>query len=114
MNKPIKENFVTNADYIVAKGGKEMAIAYDIDYQEYANALNKYCDQLEKELEECKRKRKTKQVVARTFPNGWKPRTQYLEEFLNQGYHVVMANHINDKDYQIIEYILEKEIDEDE
>ena len=33
------------------KRRKKRVIAYDIDYQEYANALNKYCEQLEKALE---------------------------------------------------------------
>ncbi len=94
MNKPVMENFVTNAECIVEKGEEERVIAYDIDYQEYANALNKYCDQLEKELEERERKRKTRQVVARTYPSNWRHTTCYLTNYLDQGYHVVIANHI--------------------
>lgn len=33
MNKPVMENFVTNAECIVEKGEEERVIAYDIDYQ---------------------------------------------------------------------------------
>lgn len=70
--------------------------------------IKNYVIQLEEELKKCKRKPKTKQVVAKSHPNG---DCNYLVRYLDEGYHVVMANHIGE--HGSIEYILEKEVNED-
>ena len=74
----------------------------------YVNQMEIYTDEVEKELEKCKRKPKIKQVVAKSHPNG---AHNYLSQYLDEGYHVVMANHIGTSNS--IEYILEKEVNED-
>lgn len=51
-----------------------------------------------------------KQVVVRTYPNGWMKQTKSLQDYLSQGYCVVMCNkfHVSN---EVLgnEYILEKE-----
>lgn len=88
--------------------------------QQFANCVGSqvkhiqdYVDQLEKELKKYKQKPQIKQAVVRTYPYEWKKTTEYLKDYLNDGYRVVMANHIEGSKCQNIEYILEKEVTED-
>lgn len=84
---------------------------------EFANSVDSqvkniqdYVNQLEKELKNIK-KPQIKQTVVRTYTSTMNT-TGNLEKKLNQGYHVVMANHIGTNNS--IEYILEKEVIQDE
>lgn len=52
-----------------------------------------------------------KQVVVRTYPSGWTNPTTRLQELLNEGYRVVFATELPKG---IIEYIVEKEVEEDD
>lgn len=88
------------------------------ELQEFANSVGSqvkniqdYVNQLEKELKKYKQKPQIKQTVVRTYISTINA-TGGLEKKLNQGYHVVMANHIGNKNS--IEYILEKEVIQDE
>ena len=74
----------------------------------YVNQMEIYTDEVKKELEKRKRKPRIKQAVARSHPNGDR---NYLEQYLNEGYHIIMANHIGE--HGSIEYVLEKEVMED-
>ena len=74
--------------------------------------IKKYVNQLEKEIKKYKQKPQIRQVVVRTYPFGKHPReyrttNEDLKEYLNKGYHVVMANKVIDG---VIEYILQKEV----
>lgn len=56
-----------------------------------------------------------KQVVVRTYPNGYIHTTNFLEKYLNNGYIVVMCNPFDcSRGQHGNEYILEKEIEESE
>lgn len=55
-----------------------------------------------------------KQVVVRTYPNNYTHTTSFLEMYLNNGYIVVMCNPFDCGDKKGNEYILEKEIEENE
>ena len=51
----------------------------------------------------------TKQVVVRTYPQGWTNATASLQKYLNNGYRVVMVSKItSEKSVECLEYILEK------
>lgn len=50
-----------------------------------------------------------KQVVVRTYPDGWLNKTTRLQELLNEGYRVVFATELPKG---IVEYIVEKEVKE--
>lgn len=85
------------------------------DIKKHVDKLMNYPDQLEERLTENK-KIQTQQVVVRTYPFGKHPReyrttNEDLKEYLNKGYHVVMANKVIDG---VIEYILQKEVVENE
>ena len=54
-----------------------------------------------------------RQVVVRTFPNGWINPTANLQHYLSEGYIVVMVNKIQSKECENLEYILEKEINKE-
>lgn len=76
----------------------------------HVDKLVNYTDQLE-ERSIKNNKTQTQQVVVRTYPFGKHPReyrttNEDLKEYLNKGYHVVMANKVIDG---VIEYILERE-----
>ena len=60
------------------------------------------------------RKMIKKQVVVRTYPNNYMITTNFLENYLNNGYIVVMCNPFYCGDKKGNEYILEKEIEESE
>lgn len=50
-----------------------------------------------------------KQIVVRTYPHGWINPTTPLQNYLNDGYHVVLVNKItSEKSVECLEYILEK------
>lgn len=51
-----------------------------------------------------------RQVVVRTYPNGWTNPTTILQHYLDEGYIVVMVNKIQSKECENLEYILEKEV----
>ena len=51
-----------------------------------------------------------KQVVVRTYPDGWTNPVTRLQELLNEGYRVVFATELPKG---IIEYIVEKEVNEE-
>lgn len=70
--------------------------------------IKNYVTQLEEELKKCKKEPQIKQVVSRSHANG---DTNYLSQYLNEGYRIVMANHIGE--HGSIEYVLEKEVMED-
>ena len=70
--------------------------------------IKDYVGQLEEELKNVKKKPQIKQVVSRSYANG---DTNYLSQHLNEGYRIVMANHIGE--HGSIEYVLEKEVMED-
>ena len=57
-----------------------------------------------------------KQVVIRTYPHGWTNATKFLQEYLDDGYHVVFVNKItSEKSVECLEYILEiDEVEEDD
>lgn len=55
-----------------------------------------------------------KQVVVRTYPEGWSNKTSRLQDYLNQGYIVVLVNKIIGNKCENLEYILEKEVEEKE
>lgn len=85
------------------------------DIKKYVDKLVDYTDQLEKRSTE-NNKIQIRQVVVRTYPFGKHPReyrttNEDLKEYLNKGYHVVMANKVIDG---VIEYILQKEAIENE
>ena len=48
-----------------------------------------------------------KQVVVRTYPDGWTNPVTRLQALLNEGYRVVLAKELPKG---IIEYIVEKEV----
>ena len=50
-----------------------------------------------------------KQVVVRTYPDGWSNPITKLQALLNEGYRVVLATELPEG---IIEYIVEKEVKE--
>lgn len=80
------------------------------DIQKHVDKLVSYTSQLEEKLTD-DNKIQTQQVVVRTYPFGKHPReyrttNEDLKEYLNRGYHVVMANKVIDG---VIEYILERE-----
>lgn len=98
-----------------ASRANEMIVLDEL--QEFANSVDSqvkniqdYVNQLEKELKNIK-KPQIKQTVVRTYISTMNT-TGNLEKKLNQGYHVVMANHIGNNNS--IEYILEKEVIQDE
>lgn len=98
-----------------ASHANEMIVLDEL--QEFANSVDSqvkniqdYVNQLEKELKNIK-KPQIKQTVVRTYTSTMNT-TGNLEKKLNQGYHVVMANHIGTNNS--IEYILEKEVIQDE
>lgn len=102
-----------------ASYANEMVVLDEL--REFANSVGSqvkniqdYVNQLEKELKKYKQKSQIKQTVVRTYPFEWGKTTEYLKKHLNDGYRVVMANHIEGKKCQNIEYILEKEVIEDE
>ena len=99
-----------------ASHANEMIVLDEL--KEFANSVDSqvkniqdYVNQLEKELKNIK-KPQIKQTVVRTYPFEWKKTTEYLKKHLNDGYRVVMANHIGTNNS--IEYILEKEVIQDE
>lgn len=51
-----------------------------------------------------------KQVVVRTYPDGWTNPVTRLQALLNEGYRVVFATELPKG---IIEYIVEKEVREE-
>ena len=51
-----------------------------------------------------------KQVVVRTYPDGWTNPVTRLQALLNEGYRVVFATELPKG---IIEYIVEKEVKEE-
>lgn len=54
------------------------------------------------------------QDVVRTYPNSHDNGKYYeLKRFLNNGYVVKMCNKINCGNYDFLEYIVEKEVDND-
>lgn len=57
-----------------------------------------------------------KQIVVRTYPNGYRHTTGYLSDALQEGYAVVMANpfDLNNGKEKGTEYILEKESEDEE
>lgn len=72
--------------------------------------LVSYTSQLEERSTE-DNKIQTQQVAVRTYSFGKHPREHHttnedLKVYLNKGYHVVIANKVND---DVIEYILERE-----
>lgn len=80
------------------------------DIQKHVDKLVSYTSQLEEKSTD-DNKIQTQQVVVRTYPFGKHPReyrttNEDLKEYLNRGYHVVMANKVIDG---VIEYILERE-----
>lgn len=80
------------------------------DIQKHVDKLVSYTSQLEERSTE-DNKIQTQQVVVRTYSFGKHPRehrttNEDLNVYLNKGYHVVMANKVND---DVIEYILERE-----
>lgn len=80
------------------------------DIQKHVDKLVSYTGQLEEKSTD-DNKIQTQQVVVRTYPFGKHPReyrttNEDLKEYLNRGYHVVMANKVIDG---VIEYILERE-----
>lgn len=102
-----------------ASYANEMVVLDEL--QEFADCVGSqvkniqdYVNQLEKELKKYKQKSQIKQTVVRTYPFEWEKTTEYLKKHLNDGYRVVMANHIEGKKCQNIEYILEKEVIQDE
>nr|DAR45452.1 MAG TPA: protein of unknown function (DUF4754) [Caudoviricetes sp.] len=102
-----------------ASYANEMVVLDEL--REFANSVGSqvkniqyYVNQLEKELKKYKQKPQIKQTVVRTYPFEREKTTEYLKKHLNDGYRVVMANHIEGKKCQNIEYILEKEVIEDE
>lgn len=52
-----------------------------------------------------------KQKVVRTYPNGWINTTHFLEQVLEDGYVVKFVTPVADG---IIEYVVEKEIKEND
>ena len=85
------------------------------DIQKHVDKLVNYTSQLEEKSTD-DNKIQTQQVVVRTYPFGKHPReyrttNEDLKECLNRGYHVVMANKVIDG---VIEYILQKEVVENE
>lgn len=80
------------------------------DIQKHVDKLVSYTSQLEERSTE-NNKIQTQQVVVITYSFGKHPRehrttNEDLKVYLNKGYHVVMANKVND---DVIEYILERE-----
>lgn len=80
------------------------------DIQKHVDKLVSYTSQLEERSTE-DNKIQTQQTVVRTYSFGKHPRehrttNEDLKVYLNKGYHVVMANKVND---DVIEYILERE-----
>lgn len=80
------------------------------DIQKHVDKLVSYTSQLEERSTE-DNKIQTQQVVVRTYSFDKHPRehrttNEDLKVYLNKGYHVVMANKVND---DVIEYILERE-----
>ena len=78
--------------------------------------IKEYVDQLENELKNqnkiANKNLQIKQMVARTYsweqkPVGFHYETEELQKYLNEGYHVVMANKICKG---VVEYILQKEV----
>ena len=55
-----------------------------------------------------------KQVVVRTYPSGYVNPSGKLNEYLKQGYIVVMCNHFCCDKEKGNEYILEKDFEESE
>lgn len=99
-----------------ASYANEMVVLDEL--REFANSVDSqvkniqdYVNQLEKELKKYKQKPQIKQTVVRTYTSTMNT-TGNLEKKLKQGYHVVMANHIGTNNS--IEYILEKEVIQDE
>lgn len=99
-SRPKFENYSNSTKYLTS-----------LCAEPYVKDLMEYCNQLEEELKKYKQKPKIKQIVVRTFTSTINT-TGNLEKKLNQGYHVVMANHIGTNNS--IEYILEKEVIQDE
>ena len=57
----------------------------------------------------------SKQVVVRTYPEGWISPTKALQNYLDKGYSVVCVNKItNQQSAECLEYILEIEAEYEE
>ena len=56
---------------------------------------------------------KVKQAVVRTYPKGWNITIGNLRDYLDQGYVVVMVNEFSTGKDKGLEYIVQKEIEDD-